>query len=235
MNWPHNDLDLIQMQVNALFVHDSNGKLLRINEPDPGNPAPRFFLARTVAGNLWRTRCDLPADLVAELERLAADEPVVSDLHKPPNHETEYTGLLKQHAPLNTTNAGPAYYLPELDLPHDAVTITPENMTLLRAYFPYLQSKLARYAPVVVVVVDGVAVAACFSARITAQVGEAGVFTEAIYRGRGYAPDMVRGWAAGIRAMGRLPLYDTSWANTASQAVARKLGAVQYAVHFSIT
>ena len=37
-----------------------------------------------------------------------------------------------------------------------------------------------------------------------------------------------------VRAMGRLPLYSTSWGNTASQAVARRLGAVQYAVDLSI-
>src|SRR5690348_15178476 len=109
------DLELAQMQAAALFVHDDRGRLLRINEPDPTDPAPRFFLARTVAGNLWRVRCDLPADLAAALERLAADEPVVRDLHEPARHMAEYTALLQQHAPLSSTDAGPAYYLPELD------------------------------------------------------------------------------------------------------------------------
>ena len=229
------DLQLAQMQAVALFVHDEHGRLLRINEPDPTDPAPRFFLARTAAGNLWRTRFDLPPDLAAALERLAADEPVVRDLREPARHMAEYTALLQQHAPLRSTAAGPAYYLPELDPPTDTVTITAANATLLAAYYPYTQSKHAELAPVVVCVAGGVAVAACCSARITAQVAEAGVYTVESYRGRGYAAETVRGWAAAIRAMGRLPLYSTSWANTASQAVARKLRAVQYAVDLSMT
>jgi hypothetical protein len=74
------DLELAQMQAVALCVQDERGRLLRVNEPDPNDPAPRFFLARTAAGNLWRTRFDLPPDLATALERLAADEPVVRDL-----------------------------------------------------------------------------------------------------------------------------------------------------------
>jgi hypothetical protein len=223
------------MQVEALFVHDANGRLLRINEPDPTNPAPRFFLARTAAGNLWRTRCDLPPDLTAELNRLAADETVVPDLTQPPHHEAEYIELLRQHNSPVTTVAGPAYALPELELPAHAMTITPENIMLLETHFPWLLTTLPDYAPVVAAIVDGVAVAVCFSSRLTAQVAEAGVYTEASYRGRGFAADTVRGWAAGVRASGRLPLYSTSWTNAASQRVAKKLGAVQYGVDYSLT
>lgn len=233
-----NEFELAQMQVNALFVHDANGRLLRINEAEPGDPAPRFCLTRTVGGNLWRTRYDLPADLAAALERFAAAEPVASDLgalNNPPQHIAHYTDLLRQHAPISKIGAGPAYYLPELALPRNAVTITLENMHLLQTHFPYLLGTLDESGPVVVMVVDGIAVAACFSARITAHVAEAGVYTEAPYRGRGYAADMVRGWAAAVRAMGSRPLYSTWWENDASQRVARKLGAVQYAVNFNIT
>jgi RimJ/RimL family protein N-acetyltransferase len=228
------DLELAQMQAVALFVHDERGRLLRVNEPDPNDPAPRFFLARTAAGNLWRTRFDLPPDLATALERLAADEPVVRDLQEPARHTAEYSALLQQHAPLRNIDAGPAYYLPELDPPTRAVIITPENASLVEAHFPYTRTNYAELAPVVVCVADGVAVAVCFSARITAQVAEAGVYTVAVYRGRGYAADTVRGWAAAVRAMGRLPLYSTSWDNTASQAEARRLGAVQYEVDLSI-
>ena len=231
----YTDLELAQMQAEALFVHDASGRLLRINESNPDGPAPRFFLARTAAGNLWRTRYDLPADLAAELERLAADEPVISDLQSPVRHLEEYTEILSNHSVISDIEAGPAYYLPELDTSTDAVTITPQNMSLLQRYYPYALSSLHELAPIVVLVADGVAVAACFCARITARVAEAGVYTIEAYRGRDYATEAVRGWAAEVRASDKLPLYSTSWENNASQAVAAKLGAVQYGADFSVT
>lgn len=229
------DLDLLRLHLDALFVHDANGKLLRINELDPEHPAPRFFLSRSLSGNLWRTRYDLPAELAAELERLAAAEPVVGDLSQPPLHAAAYTQLLEKHATIQSSESGLAYRLPELDPPRDAVMITAENLSLLQPHYPYLHDHLSDYGPVAVTVADGKAVTACFSSRLTPQVGEAGLYTEAPYRRRGYAPDTVRGWAAGIRTLDKLPLYSTSQTNIASQAVARKLGAVQYGADFSIT
>jgi hypothetical protein len=228
------DLELAQMQVEALFVHDEGGRLVRVNEPDPDTPAPRFFLARTATGNLWRTRADLPAALSAALARTAADEPATADLHEPARHMAAYMALLEPHAPVSKTEAGPAYYLPALDPPTRAVTITPENANVLDAHFPYARASYAQLGPVAVCVDGGAAVAICFCARITARVAEAGVYTVEAYRGRGLAVDTVRGWAGRVRAGGRLPLYSTSWANTASQAVARRLGAVQYAADLSI-
>lgn len=226
------------MQADALYVHDANNRLLRINEPDPEGPAPRFFMIRTMAGNVWRTRYDLPLDLTTDLDRLSTHEPIIcglKELREPPYHLAEYTELLKQHAPINNIDTGPAYYLPELHPPTGTVIITPSNVTLLETYYPYTRSRHTELAPVVVRVLDGVAVAVCCSARITAQVAEAGVHTVEAYRGRGYASEIVRGWAACIRGTGRLPLYSTSWENTASQAVAEKLGSVLYGVDFSIT
>src|SRR6266851_4539878 len=52
--------------------------------------------------------------------------------------------------------------------------------------------------------------------------------------GRGFAPRVTSAWAAAIRSSGRIPLYSTSWTNSASRAVARKLGLVQYAVDWTI-
>jgi len=226
----------MRLQIEALFEQDANGKLLRINEPEPGDDvAPCFFLGRTSAGNLWRTRFDLPPALVAELERLAADEPVVRNLREAPCHEAEYMNLLQGHAPITESNAGPAYWLPPLDVTERAVTITPENVSLLERHFAWLVTPLALYAPVSVVGANGVAVAVCFCSRITGQVCEAGVYTEPNSRGHGYATEAVRGWAAGVRAIGKLPLYSTSWDNFAALAIARKLGAVQYGADFSLT
>lgn len=231
------DFELAQMQAVALFVHDERARLLRINEHDPSEPPPRFFLSRTAGGNLWRTRFDLQEDLARALEQLAAREPVVSDLSQPARYEAEYIALLEQHAPLSNTYAGPAYYLPELSPPAGigTVVITPANAALVEAYYPYTRSHYDELAPVVAYVEDGAAVSVCFSARITEHVAEAGVHTVERYRGRGYAAETVRGWAAPIRAMDRLPLYSTEWGNAASLAVARKLVAVQYAVELSLT
>lgn len=231
----YRSFQLLQMHVNALYIHDADDRLLRVNESDLDEPTPRFFLARTMKSNLWRTRYNLQENLAIELDRLAASEPVADDLRAPLYHGVRYVELLEQHAPISDMNAGPAYYLPELEPSNNTVTITPENMNLLRANYPYTLSILSERIPIIVVVADGMAVAACYTVRSTSQVAEAGVYTMEMYRKRGYAAEVVRSWAAAIQTTGRVPLYSTSWTNTASQAVAMTLGAVQYGIDHSFT
>jgi RimJ/RimL family protein N-acetyltransferase len=230
----NDDFDLALMQVEALFVHDADGNLVRINEPEPTDPAPRFFMTRTANGNLWRTRHDLPVELSLNLHRVAETIPIGLDQHEPPHYLPSLYALLMRHAPIQRVDSGPAYHLPESAPSSKAITVTAENLALLDRHFAWARD-LDDYTPVVVMVEDGIAVAAGFSSRLTPRVAEAGVYVEAPYRGRGYATEVVRDWAAGVRAAGRLPLYSTSWENKASQAVARKLGAVQYGENFSIT
>jgi len=50
-----------------------------------------------------------------------------------------------------------------------------------------------------------------------------------------FARDVTAGWARLVAASGAAPLYSTSWENTASQSVARKLGLVQFASDFHVT
>jgi RimJ/RimL family protein N-acetyltransferase len=231
-------LELLEIQADALYIHDDNKKLLRINESDPDDtddPAPRFFLARSLAGNIWRVRHDLPDDLAAELEHLAAAEPVVDDLREAPHYRAKYTELLQQHAPIIDTYTGPAYYLPPVESSPCALLLTPQNRHLAQPHFNWIFNHLEALSPVAVMVEDGVAVTACSSVRLTPQAAEAGLYTQENYRGRGYAVDAVRSWTQAVYATGRLPLYSTWWGNTASQAVAAKLGAVLYGVDFNIT
>ena len=70
------------------------------------------------------------------------------------------------------------------------------------------------------------AVAVCASVRITDAAHEAGVETVPAYRRCGYATRVVRAWADAVSSMGAKPLYSTSWANLASQTVAKRLGLV---------
>jgi RimJ/RimL family protein N-acetyltransferase len=231
----YSDLELLHIQIDVLYVHDVDERLLRINESDTDHPAPCFSLSRSLAGNIWSIRHDLPDDLAAELAHLAAAEPVVDNLREQPYHLKKYKALLAPHASLKEIESGPAYYLPEFASPTTAVEITLDNKSLLEANFPYTASVFDERSPVFVIVQDHAAIAACYCARSSTAAAEAGVDTLEGYRGRGYAAEVVRGWAGAVRAMGKLPLYSTSWDNTPSQAVAAKLGAIQYGTNFSIT
>jgi len=64
---------------------------------------------------------------------------------------------------------------------------------------------------------------------------EAGVETLPEFRGNGFAKEVTAGWARAVDALGAIPMYSTSWQNTASQAVAKKLGLICYGAEFHIT
>ena len=198
--------------------------------------APRFFLGRTPEANLWRFRDDLPEELVKKLEALcfdepsfdepSLDEPISKDWQSRPRHFDAYMKLLESHAPVQNIWAGPVYHFTKLPEPLQAfVTITEANPELLQRGFETLMEELPQWQPFVAILEDNRAVSVCRSVRITPQAHEAGLETLLKFRRRGYAKDVVIAWARAVQAIGATPLYSTSWENTASQAVARKLKA----------
>ncbi len=231
------DLELMELQIEALFTHDDLGRIVAVNEPD-GGPAPRFFFGRSREGNRWRFRHDLPDETAKRLEALAAVEPVNHDLRALPAALDAMLDVLGTDRESGLDESGPAYRFPVvIPDPGIATLITRDNGHLLHRIAPYLEaieSGPDTYGPCAVVVDDGVAVAICHCARLTARAAEAGVETLPDYRGRGYAPAAVAAWAQAIRESGRIPLYSTSWDNLASQAVARKLGLVMYGSDLSV-
>ncbi len=231
------DLELLEIRVDALFTHDPDGRIRRVNEPG-GDRAPRFFFGRTRAGVLWRFRHDVPVETARNLEQLAAEEPVRDDLRAEPRSMDAMLAALREDQEIRWVESGPAYRFPdELPVPVNVTRITRSELHLLRRMVPDLEEMAGAFEarePRVAVVEDGDAVSLCYSARLTSRAAEAGVETLDGYRGRGYAGAAVAGWAHAIRAMGRIPLYSTSWDNLASQAVARKLGLVQYATDLSV-
>ena len=224
-----NDSDLLALHIDALYTHDGEGRMLRVNEPG-GGPAPRFFLGRTRAGNLWRARHDLPDALVTRLDAIAAAEPVPSDLNTPPAGLAAFRAALAEHAPIQEEGGGPAYRFPDaIALPADVVSITDASAELVRDTFPWLIPFHPAWRPCVAVVQGGAAVAICHSSRLTPHAAEAGVETLPDYRRGGYATRVTAAWALAVRALGLTPLYSTSWDNLASQGVTHRLGLIMYA------
>lgn len=221
------DLQLLQLQVDALFTHDASGHILYVNEPG-GDRAPRFFLGRTREGNIWRCRDDMVEGTVRELERLASEEPVCDDLWTEPRNPDAFLSVLRADQEVVSSWSGPAYRFPdELPVQAPVMRIARSDLCLLRFMnwdLDRTAREFARYEPFIAVIENGVAVSLCHSARLTDQAAEAGVETLQAYRGRGYATAVVAGWADAIRATGRIPLYSTSWDNLASRAAARGLG-----------
>jgi hypothetical protein len=231
----YNENDLIQLQAQTLFVQSQHGRLVQVNEAEPEEPAPRFYLSVGRASYRWWVRHDVPTELINELDRVLKQLALPAELHDLAPHMQPCINLLEQQASIAHIFSGPAYYLPPGDFTSQAIRITAANASLLETHFPYTRQHLSERDPVSVIVMEGRAVAACYAARQITQAAEAGVDTLESYRGRGYAVETAKGWAGAVYAAGKIPFYSTSWDNQASQAVARKLNAVHYAVTYSIT
>jgi hypothetical protein len=164
------------------------------------------------------------------------DEPVGKDFHSEPRHIKAYVRLLEMHAPVRELEMGPAYHFTQYFEPSiSLLAVTEENAEVLGEGFKKLTEELRDWQPFLAVVERGRATSVCRSVRITSSAHEAGVETLPDYRGKGYAKEAVAGWAHSVRSIGAIPLYSTTWENTASQAVARKLKLALYGADFHIT
>jgi len=221
--------------VEALFTHDAEGHLVRVNEPD-GAPAPRFFLGRTVDGAVMRFRHDITHDLKSELEAAAKDDVLRENVLDSPLGVSRYEGILGRFAPVLRTWTGPAFCFPqELPTSIGTILVNEGNAQLLSPLLKPWVPDVRLSNPMVALTVDGHAVAVCCGVRRTSVAHEAGVETAPLYRGRGYAARVVVAWARAVRDMDRIPLYSTSWQNEASLAVARKLALIRFGSDLHIT
>lgn len=228
-------LELMCLHEEALYTHDERSRIVSINQWDGGVP-PRFYLARTVAGNLWRFHTGLPDELTEALRGLCTDEPAWNGTFQAPRHQAEYVRWLTAHSPIQQVSSGPAYWCSRDLAPRaQPVAISEANADLLRGGLDDWIADVPHRQPFVAAVEDGRAVSVCASVRITRAAHEAGVETLPAYRGRGHAVNVVAGWAKATRKMGAIALYSTSWDNAASRRVAAKLGLEVIGADFHIT
>jgi len=230
---PDEPLLLAQLHADALFTYDSQRRI-HLQQP-AGRPAPRCFLARTPQGIVWRHRCDLDEAIVRLVQTAIESEPVGDEQLHSPHGAQPYEAALAISGPVTYRRAGPVFAFPR-DLPQTgtAVRITPANADLLHPHLDDWREDVLGDALLFASVVDGCAVSICMSSRSTQAADEAGVGTATGFRGRGLARTAVLAWAQAVRDRGRIPLYSTTWDNTASQALARSLGLIRFAADLAL-
>ena len=227
--------ELLIKRVDALYRTDINGRLVCTNEWDR-RPAPRFYLMRTADGPISRFRADVPDDLVCRLEELCRRESLDRGSGMRPSQCDQYLQLLAGQAPVEKVWSGPAYVSLQDVVPSRVPAIIDDtNTELLSRQFAHWLPDVAHRQPFVALIEDGSAVSICASVRITEAVHCAGVETHVNHRRRGYALDVVAGWAAAVRGRGAAPFYSTAWDNIASQGVASRLGFLLAGVDFHVT
>lgn len=232
---PTSDRTLMRFHIEALFTHDADGNLGRINEPD-GAPAPRLFVGRTVDGVVRRFRHDVAPDLRRELDTALHEGHLERQTLDSRMDPSRYQAILGRVAPVERTWEGPAFLFPdEIPTSGEAIRLSHDNAQLLRPYLESWMPDVGMSGPMYVLVVDGHAVSVCASVRQTSMADEAGVDTTPAFRGRGFAGQVVAAWARAVRDESRIPLYSTSWENDASRAVARKLGLAHFGTDLHIT
>ena len=219
------DLEMMRVHVETLFVHDNARRLLWENRPlnPEAHLAPLVFAGRTQWGGVCRCRHDLPEDICTQVwdavngfttRGLSEDRGLVSELKT----------IVGAYTHVGDTWTGPAYrFTDSLVVSRECVVIDRSNWKLLAVGFGDYIPELEVVQPCVVAVVDGRAVSICHSARRSAHADEAGVETLPEYRQRSLGASVVATWASLVREAGRMPLYTTSWSNTASQGLAAKL------------
>jgi RimJ/RimL family protein N-acetyltransferase len=226
-------LELMNLHVGALYVHNEVGQIVSVNEWT-GGLVPRFFLGRTNVGNIWRFRDDVPDKLVNELTALCLED--TGDIALEPKHKEKYLELLAARETVTQIWQGPVYWCSQPVKPSvQPVAITEDNAHLLEGGLESWLPDVPHRQPFLATLQNGKAVSVCASVRITDAAHEAGVETLPAYRQKGYAASAVAGWANTLLAKNIIPLYSTSLENTASQNVARKVGFECFGVDFHVT
>ncbi len=227
------DIDVASLMMKHFeveFVFNKQGRIRSANYWADARAA-KFVLGITRTNTVWAFGAELPEELCRQLEQIAILEDF--DPASSPRHTEQYLSLL------STIDSGTkrelydslTYWFPAAGgerLEKDCILIESSNQSLLEEHFEHMlgyQGKVIEYdQPIVALVVDGVAVSVCSSARSNEEAHECYVLTAFEYRQKGYATSVVKSWANTLKSTGIIPLYNTSIGNEPAQTVALKAG-----------
>lgn len=216
-----------ELYLQTSFRFNADGRIASTREPR-ATRGPVFYLVRGTEGCAWAVRCDVPHPIARELGQIAADEPPTTDFRAPPAHAHRYRSLID-----GEIDAGPAFHFPDALEPNEAVFVD-DVRRLTRHFRDWREDEVEGRKPIAAIEKDASAISVCCCARRSDHAAEAGLETAPAFRGYGFGGRVTAAWGLAVRASGRIPLYSTSWHNTASLAVARKLGLMMYASTWSV-
>ncbi len=217
-----------ELCLRTRYVFDEAGRIVSTRPPSPGYGAA-FILVRGRSACAWAVHSGVESSIASELDRLAREEPPISDLRAPPVHAERYEAMVG-----GELKSGPAFTFPETLSPLGE-TETVDDLRQIEHHFTgWTADEIPDASPIVAVMEDGYPISVCFCARRTSFATEAGLETTPQFRGRGLAPRVAAAWALAMRESGRTPLYSTTWTNEASLAVARRLGLIPYAATWGL-
>jgi hypothetical protein len=216
--------------LEALYETDARGRVRCARAPSTCG-APRLHLARTCAGNVWRLRADLGADLVRRLATLSAKEAPLAGLRAPapPEREPFLRRALESAAPIAASWSGPVFVAVASlrSVPGAAAAVRelgPADAERLDPALGLERRDLARGGCFGALAADRV-VSVCRCARGDGSgPTEATVVTAPAHRGRGHGLAVVRAWCEGVRARGGEAFFRAAWPDVAARALAARLG-----------
>src|SRR3954467_2188084 len=100
----------MRLHIEALFTHDANGDMVRVNEPN-GGAAPRFFLGRTAEGVVLRFRHDVDRTIRRQIETACEKQLAQSRPLDMPTDPLPYQQILDHAGPVEKTWLRSALFL----------------------------------------------------------------------------------------------------------------------------
>lgn len=222
----------LDLDYRTLFRLDKNRRIERENDPDRSS-GPRFWLAGSAEGNMFGIGADVAGRIAANLENLAATEPVFMHLAVP-KHLDRYLEML---APARH-NFGLIYELPHgLSFSPQARIVTGESgegrnllQSLSTKGMPASLTEVGFHGtedfwpPWCVAIVNDKIASIAFAARLSDVGAEIGVTTMKDFRGQGFGAAVTAAWTRLPSLQVRTLFYSTDRTNFSSQRIAARLG-----------